>query len=377
MVEIRQSSDTTPTYLRRLSDSKKICTFADVKEWPQRPHRGRRVIGQHNFLCEMKLNGFVGTGSGKFGSSVFSVSAGSQIVRQYQPVVANPSTAAQVNQRARLKLMSQVAAALAPVIAMAKAGLVSARNQFISKNMDSCIATGGVAQVTYENLQLTSGNLGFPSITAARAEGTNIISVNLSSAPSGDISRVVYIMYRKTQGQLEYVASNIVKTRGESNNFPTTFPASKGDVVLFAYGMKDANAAATAKYENYNVASASDIATLVASRTIAFGDYTFTQTRGTTIASGSQGTVVVPDGQALVFVTAAGPGTVTGGGAYDIGTSVTVTATPKSGAQFLGWRRNNSSTIISTELQYTFTLQELTDLVAVFNTPDDDNPKEN
>lgn len=325
----------------------------------------------------MKLNGFVGTGSGKLGASVFSVNSGAQIVRQYQPVVANPSTAAQVDQRARLKLMSQVAAAMAPVIAIPKAGLVSARNQFISKNMDSCIATDGVAQVTYENLQLTAGNLGFPSISATRAEGTGVISVNLSSAPSGDISRVVYIMYRKTQGQLEYVASRIVRERGESNNFPTTFPASSGDVVLYAYGMKDSNAAATAKYENYKVASASDLATLVGSRTIAFGDYTFTQTRGTTMASGSQGTIVVPDGQAVVYVTAAGPGTATGSGTYEIGTSVTVTATPNTGAQFLGWRRNGSSTILSTALQYTFTLQELTDLVAVFNTPEQSGPNEN
>lgn len=317
----------------------------------------------------MKLHGFVGTGSGKLGASVFSVNSGAQIVRQYQPVVANPSTSAQVDQRARMKLMSQVAAALAPVIAIPKNGLKSARNQFISKNFDSCIATDGVAQVTYENLQLTSGNIGFPSITAARAAQTGIISVNLTSAPSGDISRVVYIMYRKTQGQMEYVASRIVREKGENNNFPTTFPASSGDVILYAYGMKDSNASATAKYENYNIASASDLATLVSSRAIAFGDFTFTQTRGTTLASGEQGTVVVPEGQAMCYVTAAGPGTAIGTGTYEIGSQVTVTATPNSGAQFVGWRRNNSSAIISTQLAYTFTIQELTDLVAVFQTP--------
>lgn len=317
----------------------------------------------------MKLNGFVGTGSGKLGASVFSVNSGAQIVRQYQPVVANPSTSAQVDQRARLKLMSQVAAAMAPVIAIPKNGLKSSRNLFISKNMDSCIATDGVAQVTYENLQLTAGNIGFPSITAARAAQTGVISVNLSSAPSGDIARVVYIMYRKTQGQMEYVASRIVREKGENNNFPTTFPASSGDVVLFAYGMKDSDAKATAKYENYNVATASDLATLISSRTIAFGDYTFTQTRGTTLATGEQGTIVVPEGQAVVYVTAAGPGTATGSGTYEIGSQVTVTATPNQGANFVGWRRNGSSATVSTSLTYTFTIQEATDLVAVFQTP--------
>lgn len=317
----------------------------------------------------MKLNGFVGTGSGKFGSSVFSVNSGAQIVRQYQPVVANPSTSAQVDQRARLKLMSQVAAAMSPVIAIPKNGLKSSRNLFISKNMDSCIATDGVAQITYENLQLTAGNIGFPSITATRNASTGVISVSLSSAPSADIARVVYIMYRKTQGQMEYVASRIVTAKGENNNYPTTFSASSGDVILYAYGMKDSDSKATAKYENYNVATASDLATLISNRTIAFGDYTFTQTRGTTLATGQQGTVVVPDGQAVVFVTAAGPGTATGSGTFEIGSQVTVTATPNTGANFIGWRRNGSSNVVSTSLEYTFTLQETTDLVAVFQTP--------
>lgn len=325
----------------------------------------------------MKLTGISGTGSGKLGAYVWSVNSGEQVVRQYQPKVANPSTIRQVDQRARMKLMSQVAAAMAPVIAIPKIGLKSARNQFISKNFGSCIAVDGVAQVTYENLQLTAGNIGFPAITATRAENTGIISVNLSSAPSGDISRVVYIMYRKTLSQLEYVASRIVSTRGESNNFPATLPASRGDVVLFAYGMKDSNAQATAKYENYKVTSASDIAILVSSRAIAFGDYTFTQTRGTTIASGSQGTVVVPEGQAMVFVTTAGPGRATGSGTYEIGSEVTVVATPNTGATFLGWRVNGSSSYVSTVLSYKFTLQETTDLVAVFQTPQDDQPTEN
>ena len=325
----------------------------------------------------MKLNGFVGTGSGKMGASVFSVNSGAQIVRQYQPIVANPSTAAQVNQRARMKLMSQVAAAMAPVIAIPKLGLKSARNQFISKNFDSCIATDGLAQITYENLQLTSGNIGLPAISATRAAEGGAISVNLSSAPAGDISRVVYIMYRKTLGQMEYVASRIVTTRGESNNFPATFPASSGDVILFAYGMKDSNAQATARYENYKVTSATDIATLVSSRAIAFGDFTFTQTRGTTIASDSQGTIVVPDGQAMLYVTTAGPGRATGSGTHKIGTEVTVVATPNDGAEFVGWKVNGSGSYISTDLSYTFTLQETTDLIAVFRTPESDQPSEN
>lgn len=325
----------------------------------------------------MKLNGIGGTGSGKLGAQVWSVNSGEQVVRQYQSKVTNPSTPAQVNQRARLKLMSQLAAALAPVIVIPKQGMVSARNRFISKNFDYVVATDGTAQVTYENLQMTAGNVGLPSISATRAEGATTISVSLSAAPASDISRVVYAMFKKTQGQLEYVASRVVTNRGESNNFPASFPVSSGDIVLYAYGMKDLNSNATAKFANYNVASASDIARLVATRAIAVSDFSFTQTRGTTIYSGETGTTEVPDGQARVFVTAAGPGTVTGAGTYAIGSTVFVQATPNEGAVFNGWRLQGLQTIVSNNERYEFTLTEQTDLIAMFSSDTSDEPGEN
>lgn len=325
----------------------------------------------------MKLNGIGGTGSGKLGAQVWSVNSGEQVVRQYQSKVTNPSTPAQVNQRASLKLMSQLAAAMAPVIVIPKQGMVSARNRFISKNFDYVVATDGTAQVTYENLQITAGNVGLPSISATRAEGATTISVSLSAAPASDISRVVYAMFKKTQGQLEYVASRVVSNRGESNNFPASFPVSSGDIVLYAYGMKDLNSNASAKFANYNVASASDIARLVATRSIAVGDYSFTQTRGTTIYSGETGTTEVPDGQARVFVTAAGPGTVTGAGTYAIGSTVLVQATPNEGAVFNGWRLQGLQTIVSNNERYQFTLTEQTDLIAMFSSETSDEPNQN
>lgn len=325
----------------------------------------------------MKLNGIGGTGSGKLGAQVWSVNSGEQVVRQYQSKVTNPSTPAQVNQRASLKLMSQLAAAMAPVIVIPKQGMVSARNRFISKNFDYVVATDGTAQVTYENLQITAGNVGLPSISATRAEGATTISVSLSAAPASDISRVVYAMFKKTQGQLEYVASRVVSNRGESNNFPASFPVSSGDIVLYAYGMKDLNSNASAKFANYNVASASDIARLVATRSIAVSDFSFTQTRGTTIYSGETGTTEVPDGQARVFVTAAGPGTVTGAGTYAIGSTVVVQATPNEGAVFNGWRLQGLQTIVSNNERYEFTLAEQTDLIAMFSSDSSDEPGEN
>lgn len=66
----------------------------------------------------MKLQGFL-KGVGKVENLVVSQVGGVTIARAYQPNVSNPKTEKQVDQRARLKLASQIAAAMSPVIAAA------------------------------------------------------------------------------------------------------------------------------------------------------------------------------------------------------------------------------------------------------------------
>ena len=111
-----------------------------------------------------KQTSLFGKISGKLGAVVFSTSGGETISREYNPHVANPNTDAQINQRARMKLMSQLSACLAPVIAMQKEGLVSVRNKFVKRNFESCYSVNGQAQISYENVQLTQGNAGLPVI---------------------------------------------------------------------------------------------------------------------------------------------------------------------------------------------------------------------
>lgn len=288
------------------------------------------------------------------------------IAREYQPNVANPSTEAQVDQRAKLKLMSQVAAALAPVIAIPKEGLKSSRNLFIKKNFENASATSGVAQVTYENLQLTNGNAGLPSISLRRSPESGITAI-LDERCDASVTRVCYILYRKTsEATLQYVQSIIVSAAGSEGKFPGTLLYVEGDIVVFAYGIKDLNARATAKYSNYNVINGEDIARLTLTRKISLQDYQFTQTRGTTLFSGESESVPVGANQARVYLTALGNGTVSGAGVYDINRQITVTATPAENSRFVGWKINGSDTIISTSQSYEFTVEGMTDLVAVF-----------
>lgn len=233
----------------------------------------------------MKLNGFTGKGTGKLGSSVFSVNGGEQIVRQYQSVVANPNTEAQVDQRAKMKLMSQVAAALAPILAFRKAGLKSARNLFISKNFASVSATEGEAEVNIPNLQITQGTIGLPAVAATRS--TNSLTVEFVSNVSTSLAnRVVYcIVTRNNDGSLVVIDSKVVNnTNGDE--IATSFQGiPTSECFVFAYGIKDADSAATSNFGNYNVATAADVAKLVSTRKISTADYTFTKTVGVMVAA--------------------------------------------------------------------------------------------
>lgn len=321
-----------------------------------------------------KQTSLFGKISGKLGAVVFSTSGGETISREYNPNVANPSTQAQVDQRARMKLMSQLSAALSPVLAMTKDGLVSKRNKFTKLNFPASYALNGTAQITYENVQITEGNTALPALYAEGSINGNAmnISVALSANPSATINRLVYCLFKKTnEGKLEYISSQIVTTRWEEEaTFPFvgSFPELLiTEYVIFAYGMSDTSERATAHYGDLNVITASDLARLVATRAISFSDYQFTQTRAITIQSNGQAVEPETPGNVRVYVTALGDGgTVSGGGSFAPGTSVTVTATPASGYTFVRWVKNGTSQTVSTNNPYTFNVQEQTDLVAVF-----------
>lgn len=304
--------------------------------------------------------------NGKIGGVVFSTSGGVQITREYNPNVANPNTKAQVNQRARMKLMSQISSAMAPVITMQKMGLVSARNQFTKKNFGYSYVSNGEAQVSYENLQLTPGNAALPRITYNATVGNMYLELEKSADAS--ISRVVWIVYRKTaEGKLQFFYSAIEENAGADGKFkhdlPQSWPAD--NYVFYAYGMKDLSAKATAQYGDLNVTTANDLATLVANRKISMADYQFTQTRGATSNNG-QPIDPTPAGKVRVYVTANGNGTVSGGGLYDVGAEVTVIATPGNQSYLFGWYRNGSETRLSTLESYTFIANETVDLIAQF-----------
>lgn len=317
----------------------------------------------------MKLSGMAGTGSGKLGSQVYASVAGEQIVRNYQPKVSNPNTSLQVNQRARLKLLSQLSAVFSPILAYKKQGLVSARNMFVKRNFALTSGNDGQAQVTIENLQLTAGTAGLPGIKATRS-GALFVNVELLTDASLIVDRVVYVFFRKTaQNTLQLIESHVVTEAGEAGVFPTSVMYLTGDLVIYAYGMKDLNSRAAAVYGSYSVESGEDIAKLFMSRKLDFNSYRFTKTRGCQLYNGEDETQSISTNQARIFVTPSGSGSVMGGGVYTRGEIVQLTATPAEGSSFIGWLENGSDTFFA----YSPTLQvkadALVDIIAVFQNP--------
>lgn len=279
----------------------------------------------------MKLQGYL-KGSGKLGNMVVAKVAGETIARDYNPNVANPNTQPQVSQRSRFKLASQVSAALAPIIAIPRQGLKSARNLFVKKNFENFVKAGDNAAVNLPALQITNGSIAPVGFQAQRISD-ELVLLLLDIAPQG-LSRMVYCIYKvDAYQQLEFVRSLVQSEAGDDNDFVIRTPDVTGQILILAYGMFDADASATAKYADYAVKSAQDIAQLVATRALSTTDFRFTKTAGIMMQSGeSSGTsVVVPS--FIVSVTAGNGGTATAsnGGIIPQGSSCTITATPDTG----------------------------------------------
>lgn len=301
----------------------------------------------------MKLLGYL-KGSGKLGNMVVASVAGESIARDYNPNVANPNTNMQVGQRSRFKLASQVSAALSSVIAIPRQGLKSSRNLFVKKNFENFVKVGDNAAVNLPALQITAGSITAPVIEIDRS-GMEMAILLRDPAPEG-LSRMVYCIYKvNAYQQLELVRSIVQSEAGESRIFQVTTPTILGQILILGYGIYDANASASAKYADYAVQSAQDIAQLVATRALSTTDFRFTKTAGIMLQNGDTegSSVIVPS--YIVSVTAGdgGSATASNNGIIPEGSSCTITATAASGYTLDDIKVNGTS--VGSTSPYTFT----------------------
>lgn len=234
-----------------------------------------------------KIYGLFGSMTGKLADVVMAVRNGEQVARKYQPVVSNPNTRAQVANRAKLKLMSQLSAVMAPVIAIPREGVVSSRNLFVKANYRTATFNNEVADIELADVKLTRSVVFLPAINATRSQDN--INVQLG-AGAGDLSRVVYAMFTKeTTGELRLYESTVLTTPGTGNTWLWQVGNVQREVVVYGYGMRDNTNAARAIFGNLEVQSAESVAKLIVDRIVTERDVTLTETRATAVALSRDG----------------------------------------------------------------------------------------
>lgn len=180
-----------------------------------------------------KLVGLIGTGSGRVGNMVLAKRDGLTIARAYQPQVANPSTAAQVVVRQKLKLASQVAAAMGKlgVVVAAANGYKNRRSDLVRalfERASSATTSGGVPYAVISSLGAIIKNPTLPvtklinvSIGAELVDGREVIMITALFATGATLpqSGVFFISASNTATDGEISTSGVL-TAGTSQDGP-------------------------------------------------------------------------------------------------------------------------------------------------------------
>ena len=165
-----------------------------------------------------RLQGISGGMSGRTGSFTFRQSRGETIVSQYQPIVKNPNTQGQQDQRAKFKLMSQLAAIMSPgfgTMSITKRPgkqRPTQRNAFMNINMGAVIVDSNTAKIQMDLVQLTTSNT--PLGTISQSESTSNVVISGISANVKTV-RFVEVVYKEFNAVDTSTGSFIIKTRPE------------------------------------------------------------------------------------------------------------------------------------------------------------------
>lgn len=212
----------------------------------------------------MKLQGFVGKGSGKLGASVWTVRKGVQVVREYTDKVSNPNTRPQVEQRAKFKMLSQLAAVVTNAgmyFSNVSAG-ATMRNEFVKRNMLAVeiLAGSDVATLKTGEVQLTDGTF---MIETPEFDKTNKnVNISLAGEELASVAGAnVTVITQPEAGRILGYSTKVLREEGaEGISVDILVPTSlvnKTAVLVWVYRFRDARA--RAKYENTVAADANNI----------------------------------------------------------------------------------------------------------------------
>ena len=210
-----------------------------------------------------RVFGIQGNVTGKIANTIYAVVKGVNVARAYNPEPANPQTPSQVESRAKLKELSQLGAALAPLMGFQPKGLVSARNQFISTNYDKVSFQSDVAEVQLEQLDMTGSRVGLGRLSVQRSASG--VTATISDAAEGLVAVVYGMTIVNSDGTIIVRPPRIINAPGTEGNWPSgsIFVDTPDRGVLYVFGIRANDASEVAKY-GYIQIQADNIATLMA-----------------------------------------------------------------------------------------------------------------
>lgn len=214
------------------------------------------------------------------------------LAREYNPHPANPRTEKQVQQRTKIKLLSQIAALFRSIIAIFPTSGKSSRSIFSKINYPKIADTSTTAEIDYTSVSLTDSNRPITQVTKDIAFLTSGVRklVGLPEEPTDDIKRVFYYIYTKTDnGKLQFIDYYLSEIRWSSRN-PLFFCWANApfeideegratrDYVIYAIGMGDNSEQATDYWNSLEVDNLEFLGQLIAENIISANDFYFTET---------------------------------------------------------------------------------------------------
>lgn len=214
------------------------------------------------------------------------------LAREYNPHPADPKTQKQVAQRAKIKLLSQIAAVFRPIIAIFPSDGKSSRAIFARLNYPKITVPSTTAIIDYPSVSLTDSTRPITQVTKDVVFLTTGVRklIGLPNEPTEDIKRVFYYLFSKTDnGKLVFVDYYLSEIRWSARN-PLFFcwanasfdideqgKATK-DYVVYALGMGDNSEEATDYWNNLDVPNLELLGQIIAEGLIKDTDYYFTET---------------------------------------------------------------------------------------------------
>lgn len=227
----------------------------------------------------MKLQGFVGKGSGKLGASVWTVRKGVQVVREYTNRVSNPNTRPQMEQRAKFKLLTQLSAIVADAMSFTTMTPgQSQRNIFMKRNMNAVEVpfSGSSALLKVGDVELSDSSIMGGTIEYAVNEGS--ITGTFRPADGWRGMRVAVITL-PAPGRVYGVSIRSEEVRPENAQvevrFIPKFPEAERTTVLGVF-WRFRDAMAEAKYND--ATGRDEEVELVFDRMVKQGDIEFSKT---------------------------------------------------------------------------------------------------